>query len=88
MEEYLNCLQKKFVIVTIDKAANNFAFICKGFYIIRLLQEVGLGDDGGNATYSRVMKATLEIVKPIRVWMPVPPIRVGGGGSILTLPSN
>ena len=62
VEEYLNCLQKKFVIVTIDKAANNFAFICKRFYITRLLQEVGLGDDGGNATYSRVMKATLEIV--------------------------
>ena len=60
--EYLKSLQHKFVIVTIDKAANNFAFVCKRFYISRLLLEVGVGDSGGTQTYSRVIKATHEII--------------------------
>ena len=37
---YLENLQRKFVIVTIDKASNNFAFICKKFYVSKLLSEV------------------------------------------------
>ena len=28
--------------VKIDKAANNFAFICKKYYVSHILQEVGL----------------------------------------------
>ena len=35
-------LHDKYVIVPIDKAANNVAFICKTFYIKRLLTEVGI----------------------------------------------
>ena len=35
-------LQNKFVMVPIDKAANNVAFICKRYYIQRLLSEVGI----------------------------------------------
>ena len=38
---YLADFHKKFVIVPIDKAANNIAIICKRFYVIRLLKEVG-----------------------------------------------
>ena len=50
---YLRSLHKKYVIVTIDKAANNFAFICKQFYVSKLLDEVGqLGRE--NLTYSKV----------------------------------
>ena len=37
-------LQEKFVLVPIDKAANNIAFICKSFYIKRILDEVGISD--------------------------------------------
>ena len=40
VKSYLESLHKKYVIVTIDKAANNFAFICKQFYINKLLSEV------------------------------------------------
>ena len=55
VKQYLENLHNKFVIVTIDKAANNFAFICKKFYISKLLDEVGqLGN--GNSTYSKVDK--------------------------------
>ena len=50
---YLRSLHKKYVIVTVDKAANNFAFICKQFYVSKLLDEVGqLGRE--NLTYSKV----------------------------------
>ena len=34
-------LHSKYVIVPIDKAANNIAIICKRFYVMRLLKEVG-----------------------------------------------
>ena len=43
---YLETLQKRFVIVTIDKASKNFALICKKFYVSRLLKEIS-----GNNTY-------------------------------------
>ena len=43
--EYLAELHNNFVIVPIDKAANNISIICKRFYVTRLLKEVGaLGD--------------------------------------------
>ena len=35
---YLRDFQKKFVIVTVDKASNNFAFICNKFYVSRILE--------------------------------------------------
>ena len=38
---YLKELQRKYVIVPIDKAANNISIICKRFYVMRLLKEVG-----------------------------------------------
>ena len=40
----LENLQQQFVIVPIDKASNNIAFICKAFYIKRILDEVGVTD--------------------------------------------
>ena len=40
--EYLKQLQDRFVIVPIDKAANNFSFICKKYYVSKLLEEVGI----------------------------------------------
>ena len=41
----LSELHSKFVIVPIDKAANNVAIICKRFYIQKLLNEVGIPGD-------------------------------------------
>ena len=41
----LSELHNKFVIVPIDKAANNVAIICKRFYIQKLLNEVGIPGD-------------------------------------------
>ena len=35
-------LQEKYVIVPIDKASNNVAFICKRYYALVILQELGL----------------------------------------------
>ena len=40
--EYLSKIHDKFVVVPIDKAANNVAFICKKYYIERILKEIGL----------------------------------------------
>ena len=37
---------QKFVIVTIDKASNNFAFLCRKYYISKLLTEIFLNKNG------------------------------------------
>ena len=39
---YLNFLQKQYVMYSVDKAANNIAFICKKCYVQVLLKELGL----------------------------------------------
>ena len=43
-KEELNRLQNKFVIVPIDKAANNIAFICKRFYASVIAKELKFQD--------------------------------------------
>ena len=48
--EQLNKLQEKYVIVPIDKTSNNYAFVCKKFYIAKLLDEVGFLH-GDSSTY-------------------------------------
>ena len=42
VETFLHNLQKKFVILPINEAANNFSFICKKFYILKNLNEIEL----------------------------------------------
>ena len=50
--DYLENLHKNFVLVPIDKAANNICIICKRYYVEVILQEIGvLGQ--GNTTYIR-----------------------------------
>jgi len=56
--QYLEHLHKKFVIVPIDKAANNFAFICKQFYISKLLSEVS----NSSSTYSHVTHSQNDLI--------------------------
>ena len=42
VKDYLKILHERYVVVPIDKAANNIAIICKRFYVFRLLQEIGV----------------------------------------------
>ena len=42
---YLADFHKRYVLVPIDKASNNIAIICKQFYVMRLLKEVGVLDN-------------------------------------------
>ena len=42
VKQYLQKLHDSFVTVPIDKASNNVAFICKRFYALVLLKELGL----------------------------------------------
>ena len=59
--DYLNELHSKFVIVPIDKAANNVAFICKRFYVEIILREIGI-IGRGNETYVKIDRDRMNIV--------------------------
>ena len=50
----LHSLHERFVIVPIDKASNNFALICKHYYIKRMNKELGITNSEilGNDIYS------------------------------------
>ena len=60
--EYLETLHSRFVLVPIDKASNNIAFICKRFYVEVILKEIGIIGEG-NATYSRTDMTKEEIIQ-------------------------
>ena len=49
------------MIVPIDKAANNVAFICKRFYVEVILQEIGI-IGRGNVTYEKIDRDRMNIV--------------------------
>lgn len=57
---YIDLLHRNFVVVPTDKATNNYAFICKKFYIQTIANELGVSYDrlsnnwkyNGNITYS------------------------------------
>ena len=54
VNEYLSYFHDRFVIVPVDKASNNFAVVCKSFYIKVLMSELGISDAGvieGNKVY-------------------------------------
>ena len=53
VKNYLNSLQERFVMVPIDKADSNVAFICKRHYIEVLVNELGL-KGGANGTYQHL----------------------------------
>ena len=48
--EYLNELNKKYVLFSIEKAASNIAIICKKYYVTVILKEIEILD-AGNETY-------------------------------------
>ena len=55
--------KERFVIVPIDKASGNVAFICKRFYAKVLLEELGLLGQSGSSTYESLQNKDIgEIV--------------------------
>ena len=58
---YLEHLHRHFVVVPIDKAANNFAFICKKYYVSVILKELGLSGLSSN-TYEKSNLSKDEII--------------------------
>ena len=61
-KQYLEQLHNAFVMVPIDKASNNISLICKKFYVLTLIKEVGLLNSN-NPTYERVTKNKVEIIE-------------------------
>jgi hypothetical protein len=58
----LEDLHHNFVMVPIDKAANNVAFICKRYYAIVLLKEMGLIGEH-SSTYEVITNSPTNIIK-------------------------
>ena len=56
VKTYVDMLLQRFVIVPVDKASNNFAVICKKFYIEVLMKELGVTSDkiSGNTVYKHI----------------------------------
>ena len=57
VRKYLKVLHERFVIVPVDKASNNFAIICKQFYLEVLMKELGIGMNKstmGNSVYQYI----------------------------------
>ena len=56
VSQYIKKLHSRFVIVPVDKASNNFAIICKKFYLEVLMKELGITADKivGNKVYEHI----------------------------------
>ena len=54
------------MINCIDKASNNFVFVCKKFYLMTLMSELGIDPETfqctGNHTYYNVTESEVEVV--------------------------
>ena len=61
-QHYLEKLHREFVLVPIDKAANNIAIICKRHYIEVILKEIGHLGEEGNHTYVKSGREASEII--------------------------
>ena len=59
--DYLKSLHDRYVLVPIDKAANNVAIICKRFYAEVILKEIGIIGEGNN-TYEKAGKSEAEVI--------------------------
>ena len=59
---YLDELHSKFVVVPIDKAANNVAIVCKRFYLTSILEELGLPGNR-SPTYELISKSASSIIE-------------------------
>lgn len=66
IEKDLENLHKNLVIVPVDKASNNFSFICKKFYLKVLMDELGFdvvsSNPVGNITYAPTQMSEGEVI--------------------------
>ena len=64
LNKQIDSIHKHFVITTVDKANNNFALICKKFYINRIKEELGIRGGGviGNDVYAYCRGSNLQEV--------------------------
>ena len=60
VKQSLSELHDKFILTPIDKATNNIAIICKRFYILTLLKELGLQNDSDGVTNTYELCADIE----------------------------
>ena len=64
VKKHLEELHRKSLNVTIDKGSNNFAFICRKYYIFKLLAEVSPNKNrNSTSTYSKTQNSKEEIIK-------------------------
>ena len=63
----LKDLQNRFIICNIDKASNNYAFICKKFFVKTLTEELGINpvtlECHGNETYWPVVESEDAVIE-------------------------
>jgi len=66
VDKELQDLHKNLIVVPVDKASNNFSFICKKFYLKILMDELGFDIDSstavGNATYKPELISDKEVL--------------------------
>ena len=62
LKKQIDNIHKHFVITTVDKASNNFAFICKKFYVNQMKNELGIRDNRveGNDVYTYCENQSVE----------------------------
>ena len=64
--EVIKDLQNHFIIASVDKASSNYSFICKKFYIIILLKELGFDLSSllpvGNDTYVPTKLNSVDVI--------------------------
>jgi len=64
----LDRLRDIYIITVVDKAANNFAFTCKKFYLLKLAVELGLNNpEPGNETYHLTNESESDICKRLTI---------------------
>ena len=69
MEKAIRQLQRRFVIAPADKAAGNYIFICKKYYLLAICKELGVNVNGsnisavGNATYKPVKVPNRDLLE-------------------------
>ena len=55
-------IYENFVIVPVDKASDNYAFVCKRYYVSILIEEFGLNSLPGNPTYNLTDFSASEVM--------------------------
>ena len=62
VKSFPEALRKHFVVVAINQPANDFAFICKKYYISKLISKVGFSSSKSKP-YSKITHSIEEIIQ-------------------------